>query len=151
MGSANQPSVLGRFRAPFLRRICHQVEEMQGEVQINDWRVALEGGGFEPKLGIVNILIISEGLLPCLIWIHVDNIFLHRPMCAKCTSALKNILDLKVRLCLICHPTKLKMTAHIHKLFGFMYDFETIPKLRVSENEVLGALTILGLPSAVWL
>jgi hypothetical protein len=30
---------------------------MQGEVQINDWRVALEGSGFDPKLGIGRVFI----------------------------------------------------------------------------------------------
>jgi hypothetical protein len=35
-----------------LRLICQKVEEMQGEVVINDWKVALEGRVFDPKLGI---------------------------------------------------------------------------------------------------
>jgi hypothetical protein len=74
---------------------------MQGEVLINDWKVALEGDGFDPKLGIGRVLIGSDGLPVCLIWIHVDEIFLHGPTGAKCTSALKNILDLTVLVGLI--------------------------------------------------
>jgi hypothetical protein len=72
------------------------VEEMQGEVLINDWKVALEGDKFDPKLGIGRVLIGSDGLTACLIWIHVDDIFLHGPTREKCTSALKKILDLTV-------------------------------------------------------
>jgi hypothetical protein len=93
---------------------------MQGEVQINDWRVALEGSGFAPKLGIGRVLIGSDGPPRCLIWIHVDNSFLHGRTREKCTSALKKILDLTVLLGLICHPTKLKPPAQIHKFCGFL-------------------------------
>jgi hypothetical protein len=59
--SSNSPAVSGRFRAAFLL-ICQEVVEMQGEVLINDWRVALEGRGFDPKLGIGRVLIGSDGL-----------------------------------------------------------------------------------------
>jgi hypothetical protein len=38
------------------------------------WKVALEGNGFDTKLGIGRVLIGSDGLLVCLIWIHVDEI-----------------------------------------------------------------------------
>jgi hypothetical protein len=54
MGSSNSPAVSGRFGSDFLRLICQEVEEMQGEVQIKDWRVALEGSEFNdltPSLG----------------------------------------------------------------------------------------------------
>jgi hypothetical protein len=74
---------------------------MQGEVLINDWKVALEGDEFDPKLGIGRVLIGSDGLPVCLIWIHVDDIFLQEPTREKCTSALKNILDLTVLVGLI--------------------------------------------------
>jgi hypothetical protein len=46
MGSSNSPA--GRFGAAFLRLTFQEVEEMQGEVVINDWRVALEGDKFDP-------------------------------------------------------------------------------------------------------
>jgi hypothetical protein len=51
MGSSNSPAVSGRFGADFLRLIFQEVEEIQGEVLINIWKVALEGEGFVPKLG----------------------------------------------------------------------------------------------------
>jgi hypothetical protein len=35
MGSSNSPVVSGTFGAAFLRLICQEVEEMQGEVLIN--------------------------------------------------------------------------------------------------------------------
>jgi hypothetical protein len=44
----------------FLRLIFQGVEEMQGEVVINDWKVALEGDKFDPKLGVVRVLIGSD-------------------------------------------------------------------------------------------
>jgi hypothetical protein len=120
MGSSNHPAVSGRFGAAFLRLIFQEVEEVQGEVLINDWKVALGGDEFDPKLGIGRVLIGSDGLPACLIWIHVDDIFLHGPTCEKCTSALKKILDLTVLVGLICHPTKLKPPAQIQKFCGFL-------------------------------
>jgi hypothetical protein len=45
-------AVSGRFGAAFLRLIFQEVEEMQGEVFINDWKVDLESDGFDPKIGI---------------------------------------------------------------------------------------------------
>jgi hypothetical protein len=119
MGSSNSPAISGRFGAAFLHLIFQEVEEMQGEVLINDWKVALEGYGFDPKLGIGRVLIGSDGLPVCLIWIHVDGIFLHGSTRAKCTFALKNILDLTVLVGLICHPTKLKPPAQMHNVVGF--------------------------------
>jgi hypothetical protein len=89
MGSSNSLAVYDRFGAAFLRLICQKVEEMQGEVLINYWKVDLEGSGFDPILGIGKLSIGSYGLPVCLIWIHVDDIFLHGTTRAKCTSALK--------------------------------------------------------------
>jgi hypothetical protein len=143
MGSYNSPAVSGRFGAAFLRLIFQEVEEMQGEVLINYWKVALEGDKFDPKLGIGIFLIGSDGLPACLIWIHVDDIFLHGPTSDKYTSALKNILDLTVLVGLICHPTKLKPPAQIHKFCGFLYDSVGTPKLRIPDNKVVRALALL--------
>jgi hypothetical protein len=143
MGSSNSPVVSGRFGAAFLRLIFQEVEEMQGEVLINYWKVALEGDGFDPKLGIGQFLIGSDGLPVCLIWIHVDDIFLHGPTRAKCTSALKKIVDLTVLVGLICHPTKLKPPTQIQKFCGFLYDSVGTPKLRIPDNKVVRALALL--------
>jgi hypothetical protein len=143
MGSSNSPAVSGRFGAAFLRLICQEVEEMQVEVLINDWKVALEGSGFDPKLGIGQVLIGSDGLPVCLIRIHVDDIFLHGPTRAKCTSVLKKILDLAVLVALICHPTKLKPPAQIQNFCGFLYDYKGTPKLRIPGNKVVRAPALL--------
>jgi hypothetical protein len=116
---------------------------MQGEVLINDWKVALEGDEFDPKLGIGRFLIVSDGLPSCLIWIHVDEIFLHGPTREKCTYALKKILDLTVLVGLIFHPTKLKPPAQIHNFCGFLYDSVGTPKLRIPDNKVVRALALL--------
>jgi hypothetical protein len=79
MGSSNSPAVSGRFGAAFLCLIFQEVEEMQGEVLINDRKVAIQGDVFDPRLGIGRVLIGSDRLPVCLIWIHVDDIFLHGP------------------------------------------------------------------------
>jgi hypothetical protein len=143
MGSSNSPAVSGRFGAAFLRLIFEEVEEIQGEVLINDWKVALEGDSFDPKLGIVRVLMGFDVLPVCLICIHVDDIFLHGPTRAKCTSALKNILDLTVIVGLIFHPTKLKPPTQIQNLCGFLYDSVVTPKFRIPDNKVVRALALL--------
>jgi hypothetical protein len=143
MGSSNSPAVSGRFGAAFLCLIFQELEEMQGEVLINDWKVALEGDEFDPKLGIGRFMIGYDGLPACLIWIHVDDIFLHGPTHEKCTSALKEIMDLTVLVGLICHPTKLKLPAEIQKFCGSLYDSVGNPKLRIPDNKVVRALALL--------
>jgi hypothetical protein len=60
MGSSNSPAVSGRFWVAFLRLIFQEVEQMQGEVLINDWEFSLEGDGFDPKLGIGRVRIGSD-------------------------------------------------------------------------------------------
>jgi hypothetical protein len=116
---------------------------MQGELLINDWKVALEGDVFDPKLRIGRVLIGSDGLPVCLMGVHVDDIFLHGPTRAKCTSALKKILDLTVLVGLICHPTKLKPPAQIQKFCGFLYDSVGTPELIIPDNKVVRALALL--------
>jgi hypothetical protein len=145
MGSSNYPVVSGRFGAAFLRLIFQEVQEIQGKVLINYWNVSLEGGGFYTKLGVGCVLIVSDGLPIFLIWIHVDDIFLHGQTRAKCTSALKNILDLTVLLGNICHPTKLKPPTQIQKFCGFLYDSVETPKLRIPDNKVIRTLVLLEL------
>jgi hypothetical protein len=75
----------------------------------------------------------------------VDEIFLHGPTRAKCTSALKKILDVMVLVGLICHPTKLKPPAQIQKFCGFLYDSVGTPKLRIPDNKVVRVLVLLEL------
>jgi hypothetical protein len=113
-------------------------------VQIHDWGLAVEGSGFDPKLGIGRVIIGSDGLPVCLIWIHVDVICLHGPNRANCASVLKKILDFTVLVGLICHPTKLKPPAQIQNLCRFLYDYEGTPKLRTPDNKVVRALALLG-------
>jgi hypothetical protein len=104
----------------------------------------LEGSGFDPKLGIGRVLIGSDELPSCLIWIHVDDIFLHGLTREKCTSTLKKILDLTVLVGLICHRTKLKPPTQIDKFCGFLNDSKTIPNVRVPDLKILQALILLG-------
>jgi hypothetical protein len=110
---------------------------------INDWKVALECSGFDPKLGVGRVLIRCDGLPFCLIWIHVDDIFLHGPTRAKCTSALKKILDLTVLVGLICHPTQVKPPAQIQNFCGFLYDSVGTPNLRIPDKNVVKDLALL--------
>jgi hypothetical protein len=77
-------------------------------------------------------------------WIHVDDIFLHGPTRANCTAAFKKILYLTVLVGLIYHPTKLKPPAQIQIFWGFLYDFEGTPKLRIPDNKVARALALIG-------
>jgi hypothetical protein len=134
MGSSNSPAVSGRFGAAFLHIIFQEVEEMQGEVVINDWKVSLEGDKFDPKLGVGRVLIGSDGLPDCLIWIHVDDIFMNGTTREKCTSALKNILDLTV----------IVGSSHPPRYRSFVDSVEN-PKLRIPDNKVARALALLGL------
>jgi hypothetical protein len=52
-------------------------------------------------------------------------------------------LDLTVLMGLICHPTKPKPPAQIHKCSGFLYDSVVTPKLRIPDNKVVRALALV--------
>jgi hypothetical protein len=47
--------------------------------------------------------------------------------------------------CLICHPTKLKPPAQIHKCCGFLYNSVGTPKLRIPDKKVVRDLALLEL------
>jgi hypothetical protein len=74
----------------------------------------------------------------------VEDMFLHGPASAKCTSALKKILHFMVHVGLICHPTKLKPPVQVQKFCAFLNDSETTPKLRIPDNKVLQVFSLLG-------
>jgi hypothetical protein len=60
----------------------------------------------------------------------------------KCISEQKRVLDITMQAGLICHPTKLKPPTQVQIFYGFLYDSQSTPKLRIPDNKVLWALTL---------
>jgi hypothetical protein len=117
-GSIQFPCSISQIGGAFLRLVYQEMEEMQGEVQINVWREALEGGGFEARLGIGRFLVGSDGLPCCLIWIHVADFILHGLSRAKCTSVLKKTLNLTV---LVVHPECYQVETPFKTGYGYTW------------------------------
>ena len=144
MGTSNSPAVAGRYGAAFLRLVLESIPEFKGTPLPNDFSQAIEGRGYDPKLGIGRVLIGEDGEPACWIWIHVDDVLIHAPTKAKLQRALDQILDLTVRLGLICQPVKTSGPKQIQKFCGFLYDTTSLPRMRIPDNKTQRASAMIS-------
>jgi hypothetical protein len=142
MGSTNSPGASGRFGAAFLREVIDTDSRFQGLPRDNSMESHLRGLGYDPSLGIGRILIGSDGLPALLLWIHVDDVFLHGPTENKVNAGMTHLLDTAVRLGLICQPAKTSAPAQVQKFCGFLYDTTGIPAVEVPPEKISKALAM---------
>ena len=98
---------------------------------------------YHPEYGEGRILIGTDGNPILLVWIHVDDIFLHGPTLAKLSEGLKLLLDTTVELGLICQSSKTVSPTQRVKFCGFIYDTKDIPKLIIPDNKVSRAIAMI--------
>jgi len=145
MGTSNSPAVAGRFGTAFLRMVMEGIPEFTGRPIPNDFATAIEGKGFDPRLGVGRVLLDGDDGTPaCWAWIHVDDVFIHAPTKAKLEQALSKVLDLTTRLGLICQPAKTSGPKQVQCFCGFLYDTTSIPRLRIPDNKVQRALGMVA-------
>lgn len=142
MGSSNSPGASGRFGAAFLREVIDTDTNFQGLAMDNTMESHLRGLGYDPALGIGRILIGSDGLPALLLWIHVDDVFLHGPTEDKVNAGMTHMLNTAVRLGLICQPAKTSPPAQRQKFCGFVYDTHGIPAVEVPPEKISKALAM---------
>jgi len=78
-----------------------------------------------------------------LIWIHVDDVFLHGPSEAKVIAGLNYVMETALRLGLICQPVKTRPPCRIQKFCGLLYDTRRIPTLRILTGKILRAKALI--------
>ncbi|MGH7974468.1 MAG: hypothetical protein ACREBR_02985, partial [bacterium] len=133
MGSANSPGASGRYGAAFLRLVMDTHYGFQGTPILNHM---LGSPNYNPDWGEGRVLIGRDGLPILLIWIHVDDVFLHGPTAEKLIDGLNHVMNVALRLGLICQAAKTKPPSQTQKFCGFIYDTTDIPCMRVPEEKL---------------
>ena len=131
MGSRNSPAAACRFGAGFLREVVNTDPSFQGRQLQNDFTITLLGGEVDPRYGTGRVNIGSDGLGCNLLFMHIDDVFVHGPTYEKTARGLTHVMNTSHRLGLICQPVKTKPPRQWQKYCGFIYDTREIPTLRV--------------------
>ena len=130
MGSAQSPSLAGRYGLSFLRALRSRYQEFQGTPRANCWWTGFSEIGFDPELGYGFVLEAEDG--PAVkVWAWVDDFVIHGPTEEKTSQALTFFLDLALDCGLLCHPKKLTPPCQVVKYCGFLLDSRGIPCLRI--------------------
>jgi hypothetical protein len=143
MGSRNSPGASGRFGAALLRVIQDTSEDFQGHPAQNDFVSYIRERGYNPSLGTGRVLMGVDGEPSLLIWIHVDDIFLHGPTYEKVKRGLDHIMNVALRLGLICQPVKTKPPAQRQRFCGFDYDSASLPFIGIPTDKLSRAKALL--------
>jgi hypothetical protein len=98
MGSLNSPGISGRYGAALLRTIVDNCEALSGEPILNH---PLLGQNYDATLGEGRVIMGPYGEPFLLIWIHVDDVFVHGPTREKLIGGLNYLMDTAVRIGLI--------------------------------------------------
>ena len=141
MGAGNSPGASGRYGAVFLHLVTTTLPAFQGQPVRNDIASGFAGSGYDPRLGVGRVLIGTDGLPACLLWIHVDDLLVHGPTYAKCLQGLLQLLDLTVRLGLICQRVKTVPPCQRVKYCGFVYDTTGVPKMCIPSDKITRAVS----------
>ena len=82
MGAGNSPAIAGRMGAAILRQLLERHPELfQGEPRDNTWQATTgDDSDATQRHGHGRVMITpNDGLPAVLIWVHVDDFFLHGP------------------------------------------------------------------------
>ena len=150
MGASNSPAIACRVGSAILRRMALDDENFSGSVTHNTIGARLMGDTFNPHWGTGQVTIGPDGSPVSLVFSHVDDFLIHSTSQRRCRLALEAVMDLTVRLGLICQPCKTSPPAQVQKYTGFLFDTREIPCLRIPESKRQRALaTIAYLKSRV--
>ena len=140
MGTRNSAGASGRFGVAFIRHVMETSDFFGGSPSDNSLQQYFSGTNSHPKFGEGRVLFGSDGLPAVLLWLHVDDIFIHAPTKSKLEAALDHILTTTVRLGLIYHRSKTDPPSQRVKCCGFEYDTSSTPTLCIPQNKVSRAI-----------
>jgi hypothetical protein len=143
MGSRNSPGVSGCFGASLLRVVQASSEDLQGHPDQNDFVSYICKRGYNPSLGMGRVLMGDDGEPSLLIWIHINDNFLHGPTYDKVKRGLDHIMNVALRLGLICQPMKTKPPAQRQRFRGFDYDLVALPFIGIPIDKLSCAKALL--------
>jgi hypothetical protein len=141
MGAGNSPGGSARFGCVFIRMVVDTRPSFQGSPVQNDYAQGFAGKGYNSRWGIGRVLICTDGLPACIIWIHVDDLLIHGPTYEKCLSGLQELLEPCVHLGFICQSIKIIPPCQCVKYCGFLYDTVAIPTMRIPSDKISRGLS----------
>ena len=142
MGTRNSPGTSGRFGAAFIRVILDNTELFGGDPVDNFIQQYFVKKFSHPILGEGRVLLGKDGLPAVLIWLHVDEILIYGSTLGKLEAALNYIMDMTVKLGLICQPYKTAPPSQRIKYCGFEYDTSSTPTLHIPPSKVSQAIAV---------
>jgi hypothetical protein len=116
-----------------LRTIVENCEAFSGEPILNH---PLLGQNYDATLVKGRVLIGPDGEPGVLVWINVNDVFVHGPTHEKLIGSLKYLTDTEVLLGLICQSVNTSPSFQIQKFCGFLYDSKEAPCLRVPQDKL---------------
>ena len=131
MGTRASPAVSCRFGSGFLRAVEDGHPHFQGKPHQNDVSSQLQGKTLDPWLGTGRVEIGSDNAGKLLLFMHIDDIFLHGPNREKVSEGLSHLMDVALRLGLICQPAKTQPPRQWQKYCGFIYDTRSSPRMYI--------------------
>ena len=102
-------------------------ENFSGTVAHNTIGVRLMGEVHHPDWGTGQVTLGPDGTPSGLIFAHVDDFLIHATSQLRCRLALEAVMEMTVRLGLICQPCKTSPPAQLQKYTGFLFDTRDIP------------------------
>jgi hypothetical protein len=136
MGSASSPAISCRITNGGMRTIRDREPVFQGKIHINTWATAMADGSYDPRKGHGRVLIGEDGLPAALIWVMVDDYFIHAPTKRKCQEAFSVFMNNMVRLGFICQCVKTSPPAQRQKFCGMIFDTTKIPTLLIPSAKI---------------
>ena len=85
----------------------------------------------------------ADGKPILLVWIHVDDIFLHESTLAKLSEGSNLLLGTTVELGLIFQSSKTVSPTQRVKFCGFIYDTKDIPQLIIPDYKVSREISMI--------
>ena len=131
MGSRNSPAAACRFGSGFLCKVTCTHPSFQGTPRLNDFTPTLLGEKIDSSLGSGRVEVGRDGLGKNLLFMHIDDVFLHDPTYEKTAEGLTHVMNTALRLGLICQPVKTQPPRQWQKYCGFIYDTRSIPTMHI--------------------
>jgi hypothetical protein len=127
----------------FVRLLIAESKAFQGTAKANDFTSKwMDTGTFDLALGVGRVDIGTDGLPKVLVWIHMDNIMLHGPTYEKTSRALSHLMEIALRLGLICQLAKTKPPSNSQTFCGFVYHTGDKPRLEIPDKKFACGLAL---------
>jgi hypothetical protein len=93
MRSASSPAISCQITNGGLRTIRDAESVFQGKLQLNTWATSMKDGCYDPRKGHGWVLIGDDGIPTTLMWVMVDDYFIHAPIKRKCQEAFTTFMN----------------------------------------------------------